>query len=295
MDEKKHSYKCYIPIIIAMLFWGSMGIPSTYAVAEFTLLNIMCLRSGIAALFLFPTIKYRHKKILPAKEDVGYLLSMSIVGVVLCNYLYFFAVKNTSLVNVAILYALGPIFTAILALIFLKETIHSTRALGIVLAFFGVVTLVTKGKLSELLSIRFSAGDLAQIFSSLCLAVYTILSRQVKKTPVDMTVFWMMSISFLTTLPSLFIAGGNAMYVNVSWRGILSIIYLGVFCSGLGYLLQQKSIKLIGAPLSAAFLNGISPITILTATIFFGENISLVQIVSMCIIFLGLYLNIINK
>ena len=38
--------RLYLPIICVMLLWGSMGIPSTYALQELTPLGLLCLRSG---------------------------------------------------------------------------------------------------------------------------------------------------------------------------------------------------------------------------------------------------------
>ncbi len=284
----------YVPILLVMLFWGSMGIPSTYAVEELSPLSVLCLRSGVAAAVLFPAVRRRHGSIRPAPGEGGLLVVLSIIGVVCCNYLYFFAVQHTTLTNVAILYALGPIITTVLAFFFLREMVHLSRALGIVLAFLGVVALITDGHVEALLDIGFNQGDVAELLSSLCLAVYTILSKRLRKTPADCVVFWLMAIGFVVTLPMvIWLEGGIALYV--SHRALASVLYLGILCSGMGYLLQQRSIQTIGASTSAAFLNGISPITILTAALILQEKITPVQIGCMAVVFLGLFLNARNQ
>ena len=280
----------YIPIIFVMLFWGSMGIPSTYAVEEFTPLAVLCLRSGIAALVLFPFVWRRRGSVRPAAGEGGLLILLSLIGVVACNYLYFFAVQHTALTHVATLYALGPSITTVLAAVFLKEKIHQSRLLGIILAFAGVAVLITNGHPEELFSSGFSKGDAAELASSLCLAVYTVLSKKVRKTPADCVVFWLMAVSFLTTLPMVYLLEGGLPF-PVSGRAAASVVYLGVLCSGMGYLLQQRSIQSIGASTSAAFLNGISPITILTAAVVLKEELSLVQVGCMAVVFAGLLLN----
>ena len=173
----------YLPILLVMVFWGSMGVPSTYAVAELSPLWVLCLRSGIAVMVLFPAALRRNRGLRPAPGEGGLLAVLSLVGVVGCNYLYYYAVQNTALANVAILYALGPIITTVLAGIFLKETVRQGRCLGIVLAFAGVAALITNGDISAVFSIHFNRGDLAELGSASCLAAYTILSRRLKKTP----------------------------------------------------------------------------------------------------------------
>ena len=284
----------YLPILLVMVFWGSMGVPSTYAVAELSPLWVLCLRSGIAVMVLFPAALRRNRGLRPAPGEGGLLAVLSLVGVVGCNYLYYYAVQNTALANVAILYALGPIITTVLAGIFLKETVRQGRCLGIVLAFAGVAALITNGDISAVFSIHFNRGDLAELGSASCLAAYTILSRRLKKTPPECAVFWLMLIAFAATLPmALVLEGGPGPHISI--RGILSLLYLGVLCSGLGYLLQQCSIRQIGASASAAFLNGISPITILTAALILGEHVTFTQVLCMAVVFSGLYLNASNQ
>ena len=284
----------YLPILLVMVFWGSMGVPSTYAVAELSPLWVLCLRSGIAVMVLFPAALRRNRGLRPAPGEGGLLAVLSLVGVVGCNYLYYYAVQNTALANVAILYALGPIITTVLAGIFLKETVRQGRCLGIVLAFAGVAALITNGDISAVFSIHFNRGDLAELGSASCLAAYTILSRRLKKTPPVCAVFWLMLIAFAATLPmALVLEGGPGPHISI--RGILSLLYLGVLCSGLGYLLQQCSIRQIGASASAAFLNGISPITILTAALILGEHVTFNQVLCMAVVFSGLYLNASNQ
>lgn len=255
---------------------------------------VLCLRSGIAVMVLFPAALRRNRGLRPAPGEGGLLAVLSLVGVVGCNYLYYYAVQNTALANVAILYALGPIITTVLAGIFLKETVRQGRCLGIVLAFAGVAALITNGDISAVFSIHFNRGDLAELGSASCLAAYTILSRRLKKTPPECAVFWLMLIAFAATLPmALVLEGGPGPHISI--RGILSLLYLGVLCSGLGYLLQQCSIRQIGASASAAFLNGISPITILTAALILGEHVTFNQVLCMAVVFSGLYLNASNQ
>ena len=78
----------YVPIICVMLIWGSMGIASKGALAEFSTMEILCLRSGIGAAALFPFA--RRKQLLPARGERWKLAVLAIIGVVLCNFFYSF-------------------------------------------------------------------------------------------------------------------------------------------------------------------------------------------------------------
>ena len=286
--------RLYLPIICVMLLWGSMGIPSTYALQELTPLGLLCLRSGVAAALLGPYVRLHDGSLRPGKSDRVLLPVLALIGVVLCNYLYFYALDHTSLTDTAILYAVGPLMTAVLAAIFLNEHIRQSRVLGIVVAFVGVVALLTNGRLSRIFSIGLNKGDVAELCSAFCLASYTVLSKRLKNTKPACAVFWLMASSFVMTLPVVLLSK-DGFGTGFGLKTALSVLYLGVLCSGVGYLLQQHSIHSVGAGSSAAFLNGISPITVLTAGIFLHERITSVQFLSMALVFAGLYFNAANR
>lgn len=117
----------YLPILCVMVIWGSMGIVSTCALAEFSPMAVLCLRSGLGALTLLPFAL--RAGLRPAKGEGGLLTGLALLGVVLCNYLYFNAIALTHLTSVAIIYALGPIVTAALAAVILREAIRQTLSL----------------------------------------------------------------------------------------------------------------------------------------------------------------------
>lgn len=280
----------YLPILCVMVIWGSMGIISASALAEFSPMAVLCLRSGFGALTLLPF----SLRTLPAKGERGLLVLLALVGVVLCNYLYFHAIRLTHLTSVAIIYAMGPVITAILAAVMLRESMRQSRLAGMVLAFLGVVLLLLNGEGEAASFAALGEGELAELLSVLCLAFYTILSKRLNKTPAACAVFWMMVVSFLATLPMALVSEGG-LNRNASPGAWLAVLYLGVFCSGFGYLLQQKSIAAVGAAASSAFLNGISPITILTAAVFLQEPVSAAQLACMAAVFVGVLLNTANR
>lgn len=284
--------KPYLPILCVMVLWGSMGIVSTRALAEFPPLTVLCLRSGFGALTLLPFAL--RAGLRPAAGERGLLAILSLLGVVLCNYLYFNALRLTQMTSVAIIYATSPLITVVLAAVLLREPIRQSRLLGLLAAFSGVVLLLLGGEGGEGAVPAPGKGELAELLSVLCLSLYTIFSRRLRRTPPACAVFWMMAVGFLSTLPMAVLSGGGTGPAASGWAWI-AVLYLGVFCSGFGYLLQQKSIAAVGASASSAFLNGISPITILTAAVFLGEPVSLSQLLCMAAIMLGVAFNAANR
>lgn len=125
--------------------------------------------------------------------------------------------------------------TAVLAAIFLHEHIRQSRVLGIVVAFVGVVALLTNGRLSRIFSIGLNKGDVAELCSAFCLAGYTVLSKRLKNTKPACAVFWLMASSFVMTLPVVLLSK-DGFGTGFGLKTALSVLYLGVLCSGVGYL-----------------------------------------------------------
>jgi drug/metabolite transporter (DMT)-like permease len=71
---------------------------------------------------------------------------------------------------------------------------------------------------------------------------------------------------------------------SISW---ISILFLGIFCSGISYVLWAQSLKDMDSSKVGAFLYLEPFVTVFSAWIFLRENITLIMLVSGIIIILG--------
>jgi drug/metabolite transporter (DMT)-like permease len=77
---------------------------------------------------------------------------------------------------------------------------------------------------------------------------------------------------------------------NLSITGWVSVVFLGVFCSAIGYLLWAKSLAEIRTVNAAAFLYLEPFVTILGAWVFLGEPVTGFMFLSGMIIMAGVAL-----
>ena len=78
---------------------------------------------------------------------------------------------------------------------------------------------------------------------------------------------------------------------EVTWKGWSSVLYMAIFPSVIGYLVQQMAIKEIGASRTAAFVNLVPGFSIILSGIILGEEITMFKLLSGAIIISGVYLN----
>ncbi len=185
-----------------------------------------------------------------------------------------------------------PIFIAILGWLVLKEKLNWFQALGILMAAFGVLLVVTHGNLSSLVSGKFGTpGDILILISAPNWAVFTILSRRGLKTyPAALMMFYVMAFGWLFS-SVLFLAGqGWGSIPNIATDGWLAIGFLGVFCSGLAYIFWYDALKVLPVAQVGTFLYIEPVVTVIVSFLLLNEKISLAGILGGAVILLGVWL-----
>jgi len=189
------------------------------------------------------------------------------------QFLFLQSIKLTSPSNVALAYALSPIFVMLIAHFFLKEKISRLKVLGMLLAFSGVAIIMINSGLG------FSAGsilgDFLALAASLSWAVYTVLGKKYsnKYGPIVTTAFSMI-FGFILYIPIFFtqnIPINLSSIDTVSW---FRILYLSVFASAIAYGIWYYALSRKEAAKVAIF-NNLGPIiTAVFAAVFLNIAIT---------------------
>ncbi|MGI6076353.1 MAG: DMT family transporter [Pyramidobacter sp.] len=294
MELEGNSGSRYLPMVLVLLIWGFMNVPTKYALSEVAPIQMLLMRTGLAVVLLAPLAWFYEHRLFPDRRDLLVAVIMGITGVAGNNLCFFNAIQNTTLTNTAIIFATSPMITSVLAALFLDEKLTPRRIAGIVLALCGTVLLLCNGDLSMLHSLTLNKGDLYELGAAFLCSVMTILGRKIRySSSLSVTLCNMFSAFVLTLLYFLF--SGEPFNADLSGRATISVLYCGFFGSACAYALQQISIKRIGAGATGAFLNGSPVLSIVSAMIFMGERISSLQILSAAVIFFGIFINASEK
>ncbi|MCK4709009.1 MAG: DMT family transporter, partial [Gammaproteobacteria bacterium] len=134
------------PLYLIELFtlaalWGASFLFMRMGAAEFGPVALIALRTGIAAVFLLPLILFSKKWRL-IKENGLQLLVVGVVGTAIPFCLLSFAVLSVSAGYASIINATAPIFTAIIAWLWVKDELNISAITGLIIGFSGVIILV---------------------------------------------------------------------------------------------------------------------------------------------------------
>lgn len=285
--------KVYILMITCTLFWAGAFIAGKIGVKEFPPFSLAFFRFLFATAIIFPImIKYEEKNWKLKKSDWRTIITLGIIGMFGYHALFFTALKYTTAINSAMIGATNPLITSVLASFMIGERLGIKRLGAILLALSGVMLTISEGKLEIIKNISFNMGDIIMLLAVVCWAIYGVISKKVmpKYSPLIIT-----SYSFLVCLialvPFTLFEKPMEYLPNVTWKGWVSVIYMSIFASVIGYLVQQISIKAIGPSKTMSFINLVPVFSIILSSMILKEDVTLIKIVSVIIIICGVYLN----
>lgn len=100
-------------------------------------------------------------------------------------------------------------------------------------------------------------------------------------------VFWQSVIGFIGFLPFTFFEASWQMPSLYVWG---HVVFLGIFCSAMGYWLYSLSLKELGVEISALFINFIPVISAIGGFLILGERLQPLQWLGAGLVLAGVYL-----
>ncbi len=295
-EELKH-YRTVALMILSTIFWAGAFIGGKLAVVEFPPFGLTFLRFFFASIMIFSVmVKYEKKNWRLKKEDYPIMIFLGLVGMVGYHILFFISLKYTTAINASMIAATNPLLTTILAVFFLKEKLGARKISGIIIALIGVIITISRGDLSILMNFTFNKGDLLMVVAVSCWAIYSIVSRKVmvKYSPLILTTYSFV-LCTLFTLPFAILENPNSYLKNTTLSGWGGILYMAIFPSTIGYLVQQTAIKELGPSKTAIFINLVPVFSMILSVVILKESITMITILSVIFIVIGVYLTTKNK
>jgi len=285
-------FKYYFLMILATIMWAGAFIAGKLGINQFSPVVITFLRLLFASIIIFPIMKYKYKENwIIKKENILLIFSLGFIGMTGYHLLFFSALKYTTASNAAIINAFNPLITAVLATIILKERISFKKIILIIIAFLGVLLTITNWDLKSLFVSGLNRGDFLMLMAATCWAIYSIIVKKGvnRMEPLILTTYTFIScVVILMPFALKEIIFKNAL--NVTSNAYLAVIYMAVFPTVMGYTIQQFCIKEIGPSTTALFINLTPVFTIIMALIFLHEQFFLLNIVSISIIIISVFM-----
>lgn len=265
----------FILAVLAAFFGGSTPVAGKIALEVFHPFTVITIRFFFASLFLLPFV-YKRREL---STKLFFKLSKVAVIGALNPILFFIALPFTKASVSPLIYACVPALTVLYLYITQKQTISQKQLIGILLGFFGVAVIILLPLLERGHGLSAFYGNVLIFVAAIAFMIYGVVSKKhltaLHASPLALT-FYFSVMSLLISLPftvNEFVTYGISESIQI--RHLFSGVYVGVFGTGLFYLAYQYALKL-SSELAAALFTYLQPIaTILLASIFLGEKITL--------------------
>lgn len=227
------------------LIWGSSYLFIKLAVDDFGTFTLVALRLIVGATLLWIVVRAAGQALPRERRIYGHLLVMAIINVTIPFLLITWAEQSVESSLAAILTSPVPLFAIVLSALFLHdEPMRVNGLVGLVVGFFGVVIITSRGLTSEGSSIGGELALLGATVSYACGAVYS--RRNVRGLPAMIPAVFQVSFAAVITA-AIAIVLEHPWTATPDLQAVFAILWLGILGSGVAYLLVFRLFSRWGA------------------------------------------------
>ncbi len=275
--------------LAAVIFWGASFIATKVLLDEISPETIISLRLILAIILLTIFAFITKSDFSFNKKNFLQILLLASVAV-FHLWIQITGLKYTTAANTGWIIGTAPVFIAILGWIFLKEKLSGLKVAGILIALTGLLILIGRGNPFNISFIQ-NVGDFLVLFSSFTWGVYSIINKKISLSYSPLlTILYLFVMMAVIIIPFNLSKSVFESVLNLSSIGWISILFLGLFCSGISYVIWAYALREMHSAKVGAYLYLEPFVTVLTAWIFLKEEITLLMVISGFIIILGVYI-----
>jgi drug/metabolite transporter (DMT)-like permease len=289
--NSENSFKNWILLVVLTLIWGSSFILIKRGLEVFSPGEVGAYRMVAAASLLLPLSLPRIKQL--SKTQVKNLLITGLLGSFIPAFLFPIAQTQLSSSLTGVLNALTPLFVVLVGALFFNTSITKRNGIGLVIAFLGVLILVTfkeGGGWDSLTDIN--AYALYVIAACICYSInlHFIKTRFTKLKSIEIS-----SISLLMILPLALLylfAGTDFSYKMAThpraWEALGYVTVLGMVGTASALILFNIMIK-SASPFFASLVTYTIPIVAILWGVLDGEVLLLGHYFGIAAVIVGVW------
>ncbi len=275
----------YLLLLITIVLWASAFVGIRIGLKNYTPGSLALLRFLIASIAIIPLhLKYRSKATLTLKNRCS-LFFLGFLGIGIYHSALNYGEVTISAGLASFIIGLSPIFTALLALFFLKEKLRYIGWIGMAISLVGVVLIAT----SQGGAASFNIGVLAVLLSATVSAIYSVWQKTLLKkiNAIEMTsfTFWAGTLCLLIFLPQL-----PREFMHASIKSTLAALYLGIFPSVIAYITWSMALKKLPVTKASSALYAMPLLSTFLGWIILNEKIALLAFAGGCIALIGAFI-----
>jgi drug/metabolite transporter (DMT)-like permease len=273
MTKNKNTL-AYAALLLAMLISSGNFLFGNRAVDDIPAIVLTFWRCFIATLCVLPFVLRKQGNPIPYfRHNWLRLGALSVVGVVVCPWLVYLALRSDELIDLGAGYTSVPLLTIVFSAILLRERLLPVQYMGVAIAFIGALVFVFRGSLTDLLAFKPHVAFLLMIASNSCRALYLVLLKKWDMHPKPEEGLFVIFVIGVFCLLPFFVAYevGMPRAFDYPWQVWASILYIGIGMGALYLHLLNFGTGEVGASHASLFAY-LVPIFVAVEAIAFLDN-----------------------
>jgi drug/metabolite transporter (DMT)-like permease len=272
-----------ILLLCTTAIWGLNFAGMKTLLAEISPVNLILVRFFAGSILLSLLLLFIEDVKMPFKDFIR-LSALGALGITVYQFFFTYALKYTSATNTSIIINTAPLYGGILSSILGFEKFSAKRLGAIIIGFFGVYIIITKGSFG--FEGGTAKGDLIALAGSFLWALYTILSKPLlsKYSALKVTTYTMVTGSVLLCpfIPFFFDAGE---FVRLSQLGWGYMVFSVVFSIVIAFFLWYRGVSKLGPTKTIIYQYSVPAFAAFFALLLLKEKFYVSQLVGTAIVF----------
>lgn len=272
-------------IIFAMACLGTIYILVKFVQGKIDPFLLAFFRFFSASIFLFPIILLSKKMNWPDRQDLKGLVLISGLTIFPTLFIILGTAKSSTTLS-AILVNTNPLFATLGAVVLGLEIKNWLKFSGLMLGIFGILITVLNGQSLDIFwAGSSSVGILYLLIASMTVALFAIFAKNyIQKYGGLYITFFTLSFASLVLFMVVFFQGSIFEIPQLSQATLLVAILIGMFATGLPYLIWNSSLKHLKISTAVSFKLLIPAFSAFYAWLFWGEEFTIWMAVGMFLI-----------
>lgn len=260
-------------MLLAMLVWGVNVSVVKALTTSFETLPLSALRMGVACCALSAIVLWRRGGVprLTARQ-LAVMAGCAFLMVYGNQILFAQGLLRSTATNGALIMALSPLVSALMAALVFGERFTPRRMVGVALGFAGVAAVVLSHPGAGLSSA--GIGDLMLALSVVSFAVGGVGVQRLARQIDPLSISWVIYLIGTLMLVVHTVLGpsrlGTAQLFPGAWPWAL-VLFSGIAATAAGNLIWNRAISVIGVARTAVFLYWVPVFGVLFAALLLGE------------------------
>lgn len=278
-----------LQLLFAVVIWGWSFVATKICLGHLSPADLLGLRMLIALPILFVLTKVKR---VPFDLDASTIRRMALGSLIITAHflIQITGIKYTTATNTGWIISVTPLVTVVLSYFFLREKIHLSQLIGIVVATTGILLLVSRGKIGDLDWLK-STGDWLVLASAHTWAIYTVVTRDLARSrPPLLVTLGVLLPTAVVMLGYMLLFSDWSSFLHLPTDVIVALLVLSVLATALAHWFWQEGVAGLGAARAGIFLY-LEPIATTTLAVpLLKEPFGTLSALGGALVLLGVYI-----